>query len=737
MLRILFFLLICFNINNAYGQIDISEARNMPEGSTVTVEGIVTNGSELGIIRYIQDETGGIAVYPGTGSVGDFSGEVERGMLIQVTGELTTFNGLLEIDAISAYTIISSNNPLPSPVETTPDGINEEAESTLLRVNDVSFTDGGSVFTVGNFEITANGETSEIYVRSNHELIGTDIPLAVVNLTGIASQFSSTYQLLPRDLNDIEIAVNFYLTKTQTQSNLTTNGFTVNWETNEAGTSVVRYGTTPALGQMVESAVMTTEHSLDITGLEPATFYYVEVSSSNGVSTVNSGQKLFSTASNSSGVMKIFFTHGVDASYSNGSNPDGVSGALIEAEIINRINAATVSIDASIYNINRETIVAALTEAHERGVIVRYIADNETANLALQDPSPPFSVIRDNDEGLMHNKFFVFDVGDTDNAWVMSGSTNLTSNNLSTDFNSTVFIQDEALAKAYTLEFEEMWGSDGPTPGIFSVTFGADKEDNTPHAFLINDILIESYFSPSDNTTVGIVKAIETANVDLEFALLVFTSNDLGSAVLNSHNNDVDVRGIIDNINSQGSEFNFLTSNGVNITSDNTSDQTHHKHCIIDATAPNSDPQVILGSHNWSASAENRNDENTLIVHDANVANIYLQEFEARWCEAHGGGAACITTNINEQNVIEGVTFGFFPNPAIETATITINTEQKEDIVLNLLDYRGVFLQSIVLNNVQGTHTESIDVQALAAGQYILQLRIGNKQMSRMIQVVK
>lgn len=737
MLRTLFFLLVCFSINNAYGQIDISEARNMAVGNIVTVEGIITNGSELGIIRYIQDETGGIAVYPGTGSVGDFPGEVERGMLIQVTGELVVFNGLLEIDVISAYTIISSDNPLPTPVETTPDGINEDAESTLLKINDVSFTDGGSVFTVGNFEITANGETSEIYVRSNHQLIGTDIPLAAVNLTGIASQFNATYQLLPRDLNDIEIAASFYLTKVQTQSNLTTNGFTVSWGTNEAGTSIVRYGTTPDLGQMVESAAMTTEHSLEITGLEPATFYYVEVASNNGVSTINSGQKLFSTVSNSSGVMKIFFTHGVDASYSNGSNPDGIEGALIEAEIINRINAATVSIDASIYNINRQTIVAALTDAHERGVIVRYIADNETANLALQNPAPPFFVIRDNDDGLMHNKFFVFDVADTDNAWVMSGSTNLTSNNLSTDYNSSVFIQDEALAKAYTVEFEEMWGSDGPAPGIFSVTFGADKEDNTPHTFLINDILIESYFSPSDNTTVGIVKALETADVDIELSMLVFTSNDLGSAILNSHNNNVDVRGIIDNINSQGSEFDFLTGNGVNLTNDNTTDQTHHKHCIIDATAPNSDPQVVLGSHNWSASAENRNDENTLIVHDANVANIYLQEFEARWCEAHGGGAACIVTNIDEKNVIEGVTLGIFPNPVRSTANININTEQKEDIVLNLLDYRGVFLQSIVLNNIQGTHMQSIDVQALAAGQYILQLRIGSKQMSRMIQVVK
>lgn len=737
MLRSLFFLLVCFSANTAYSQIDISEARNMPLGTVVTIEGIATNGGELGIIRYIQDETGAVAVYPGTGSTGDFPDDVQRGMLVQITGELKEFNGLLEMDPVMSYTVVSSNNPLPAPTEVTPDEIGENTEALLLTATGVTFIAGGNVFGAGGYEFTAGGETSEIYVRSNHDLIGTEIPLATVNITGISSQFNSTYQLLLRDLDDIEVADDFFLTKAHTQSNLATGGFTVSWETNVAANSVVRYGVTPSLGEMVDASEMGTAHSLDITGLDPATFYYVEVSSSNGTSTVTSTQKLFSTASNSSGEMKIYFTNGVDNNFSSGDYPEGISGAAIEAEIISKINAATTSIDAAFYNINRETIVAALVDAHDRGVIVRYIADNETANLALQDPAPPFSVVRGNNEGLMHNKFLAIDVGNTDNAWIMSGSTNMTDGNLASDFNNTVFIQDEALAKAYTLEFEEMWGSDGPTPGIFTITFGPDKANNTPHTFLVNDIIIESYFSPSDNTTIGISNAIKSADTDIEFAMLVFTNNELGAAIVNAHNSNVNVRGIIDNINSQGSEFDNMVSNGVNVTDDNTTIQTHHKYCIIDATDVNSDPQVVLGSHNWSGGAETRNDENTLIVHDANVANVYLQEFEARWCEVQGGGAECITTGIDDKNVIKGVTLDIFPNPVIERASINIHTEQKENIALNLLDYRGVFLQSTILNNVQGTYAQSIDVQALPAGQYIVQLQIGNQQMSRMIQVVK
>ncbi len=51
----------------------------------------------------------------------------------------------------------------------------------------------------------------------------------------------------------------------------------------------------------------------------------------------------------------------------------------------------------------------------------------------------------------------IVDQDSEDNSWVMSGSMNLTSNNISDDFNNILFIQDQSLAKAYTLEFNEMW----------------------------------------------------------------------------------------------------------------------------------------------------------------------------------------------------------------------------------------------------------------------------------------
>ncbi len=52
---------------------------------------------------------------------------------------------------------------------------------------------------------------------------------------------------------------------------------------------------------------------------------------------------------------------------------------------------------------------------------------------------------------------------------------------------------------------------------------------------------------------------------------------------------------------------------------------------IVDQAFPDADPLVLTGCHNWSNSADSRNDENTLIIHDSTIANIYYQEFYERF----------------------------------------------------------------------------------------------------------
>src|SRR5690606_25621254 len=104
----IFLLLLTFASFSAMAQINISEARAKNIGESVTIQGVVTNSDELGPIRYIQDATGGLPAY----SPGNFANAAQPGAVVKVTGVLKDFNGLLELDPVSNFEIISTGNPL-------------------------------------------------------------------------------------------------------------------------------------------------------------------------------------------------------------------------------------------------------------------------------------------------------------------------------------------------------------------------------------------------------------------------------------------------------------------------------------------------------------------------------------------------------------------------------------------------------------------------------------------------
>ena len=703
-------------------QINISEARAKSIGESVTIQGIVTNSDELGPIRYIQDATGGLPAY----SPGNFANAAQPGAVVKVTGVLKDFNGLLELDPVSNFEISSTGNPLPAPRLVTPAQMNESIESQLVKIEGVNFAAGGSSFSTGNYEFTVNGESSTVFVRANHPLIGTQIPLAKVNLTGIVSEFRTDYQLLLRGTADIEIADNFFIATSPVQSNLTPIGFTLRWTTNEPGSTKVKYGLTSALDQEIDLGGATTDHEVVFDNLSPATFYYMQAESQRGNTTARSNVQLYSTASNSTGEIIVYFNKSVDPSFSNGSAPAGTTPAAVEGAIIAKINAAKTSVDVCMYNNDRRPIVNALNDALARGVQVRYVTNIGSFNEALNNPRPNFTVVQGNPDALMHNKFVVVDAGSEDESWLIMGSMNFTNTNTSDDYNNMVFIQDQSLAKAYVREFEEMWGSSGAAPGIFTAKFGPSKTDNTPHLFSVNGIEIESAFSPSDNTTVRIEKALRSADTDLQFATLTFTRNELGTAVKDMHDAGVAVRGMFETSSDQGSEFQYLLDGGVDVRLHTASGSLHHKYAIVDATDTDSDPVVITGSHNWSSSAETSNDENTLIFHDVNLTNIFLQEFEQRWCEEVNPGN-CLTGS-RDLGFLSGVELVLSPNPAVDNMNVSLKTESPADFQVYLLDVNGKILEARVLKNIQDTVSFNLQTEHYGIGQYFLRLVSDSRQ---------
>lgn len=664
--------------------ITIEEARQQSQGQEVTITGVITNGDELGFVRYIQDATAGMAIYDPNG-VGR---EVDRGDSILITGTIGEFRGLLQLVEGADYQIISSDNDLPEPQTITPNQMREEIEGSLVRIEGARFDDAGEVFTTNStFTFNASGESAIIYVRSDHPLNGVDIPLVEVTLTGIVSEFEGQYQLILRGEEDIVPEASFFIDGFPLQSNINQTGFTVNWTTNEPGTTVLEYGTDTSLGNVAEVQGETTDHEITLDGLQPATIYYVKAFSSDGNTDSESPVYIYSTQSRSSGDIQVYFNHSVDASFSNGSSPETTSGSSLNSAFMNLIENAQSTIDFSGYNNNRTEITRALNEAHNRGVRVRYIYDDGPQNSALLD-GIDFPILNDAgslDDGLMHNKFIIVDVEDENNCYVFTGSTNFTDQNIGRDFNNALIIQDQSLARAYTMEFEEMWGGSGDTPGIFAAKFGSSKEDNTPHLFKVGDADIELYFSPSDNTSNAIERIVRTADDQLMLALLTFTHNPLGTAVVDEYYEGTDIRVLLENNSDQGSEYDYLQDNGVNVEIEGTTAQLHHKYALVDPAS--SEPTVITGSHNWSRSAEERNDENTLFIYDEDITNIFQQEFEKRWAES--------TTGLPHVDQIPDMDITLGPNPATSFIDIQLDGKVSNELKLQLFDMSGQLLQTM------------------------------------------
>ena len=168
----------------------IAEVRTQETG-TVETKGVVTSIS--GKNAYIQDATAAILVY-GNSDITDLA----VGDEIKVSGELATYNGLLEIKN-PTYTVLSQNNTVNPTVMTIADiNASDAPQSWLIRIEEatVSLISGQNV-------TLAQGENT-VVVRFN---VASDITFSVndvVSLTGNIGCYNTVQIANPRDITVIE-----------------------------------------------------------------------------------------------------------------------------------------------------------------------------------------------------------------------------------------------------------------------------------------------------------------------------------------------------------------------------------------------------------------------------------------------------------------------------------------------------------------------------------------------------
>lgn len=730
-------------------------------GEWVSVRGVVTvadefatGGGERGP-SYLQDASGGLATFSPTG----VAENVSIGDEVTLFGRVDQFNGLNQLDN---QTVVVAQHGTPGPAEPTvatlaqiaADGQGgvEVYEGRLVRINGVTVNTAVWNAEGAGTNYILNDGTATLDVRINGavDFVGQPAPSGPFDIIGVVSQFKPSapfiggYQLMPRFAEDIldDSDAPLVTSPAPFETAATPESVTIEWTTDRAAHSEVRWTSTMtgASGVAIDEAPKT-EHALTLTGLDPAVVYEIELRTAAGKDTTSISNYYVVTRSapGTTGVIRPLFNRSVNTELAGEAEAEV---ANPRAVLIQHINAAQHSVDVALYSLsgqNGSMIADALIAAHNRGVLVRVIMDNSTANTApptaLRNAGVPFiddSFGLNDGQPLHHNKVAIIDYrgGEPDEIWVMSGSWNPTDPGTNTHHQNIIWIQDGALAAGYTREFDQMWGSKSTTPDASQSRFGPRKVMVNPTVFWIGeeDIYTRLFFSPQGygawgSTERQILDALETAQHEIYLGLNLITRLSIVDVLQERFNAGIDVRGAVGEISTQGSVFNQLAAFAdVHHHPQSDFGLLHHKYAIVDAEHPYANPTTITGSHNWSRSANENNDENTLIIRSSRIANQYLQEFALRYVEAGGEGPFTVDS---EPTAAAG-TFSLeapYPNPLTTSTTFAYSMPEAGTVTLRVFDVMGREVRSTTeAPQGAGRYTVRFDANGLAAGVYLLQV---------------
>lgn len=178
------------------------------DGDTVAIRGVVFTDDfdgNTGYSFFIQDATGGVNVW-------DFADQPNyltpmRGDSLEIIGTVTQFNGLIEVQPDTIITLGTGTINGPTVVTT----LGEMTEGEFIRMNNVSLVNPSQWQTSGSFNVDITDGTNTYTMRIDSDAnFGTfPAPSGAFDVIGAGSQFdnsnpyTSGYQILPRDTNDI------------------------------------------------------------------------------------------------------------------------------------------------------------------------------------------------------------------------------------------------------------------------------------------------------------------------------------------------------------------------------------------------------------------------------------------------------------------------------------------------------------------------------------------------------
>ena len=302
--------------------------------------------------------------------------------------------------------------------------------------------------------------------------------------------------------------------------------------------------------------------------------------------------------------------------------------------LVTLIDNSKQTIDVAAYGFSgQDEIINALRRAKARGVVIRGVCDDNTykfyfdtrkienefgfkedifVSIAQRKFDTPFTR---EVSGLMHNKFLIFD-----DSVIWAGSTNLTDSCMTLNANDGIVIYSEDLASVYTKEFNQMYEQK---------KFHTLKDASTNNTNIkVGDNLVSVYFSPKDEALHnGVIPLIQQSRKTIRIMMFYFTNKKVVAELINAHNRGVDIKIIVDYepTAEKYSAIDIVRGAGIPIKVENWNGKMHTKSAVFD------DEYCVIGSTNWTSTAEYVNDENMLVVKSTKIANQITQEFNRLW----------------------------------------------------------------------------------------------------------
>ncbi len=256
--------------------------------------------------------------------------------------------------------------------------------------------------------------------------------------------------------------------------------------------------------------------------------------------------------------------------------------------------------------------------------------------------------------GIMHHKFIVIDDSE-----VIASTANFTLSGVHGDYdkvqsignaNSLLAIESKKMARLFMEEFMIMWGSDQKKS-----LFGMNKPYRKAKRVVVGDTIFKVQFSPVSSMTSwkdsvnGLIgKEIAKSNHSINMALFVFSDQMIANQLKlkQKQKSSFDIKLLVEPKFAYRNYSELLDLWGLELFDENCrieplnrpwhsspidiggvpslnyGDVLHHKFAVVD------NQSVIVGSQNWSYSANYSNDEFLIVIENSNIADQFNREFD-------------------------------------------------------------------------------------------------------------